>query len=58
MQSEICARFFANSIGILVLFKVECKAEGLTQGQHLAIMMMDTGLEERLPSIKYTKNIL
>ena len=46
LQSKIYTRFSANSIGILVLFKVECKAEGLTQGQHLVIMMMDTDLEE------------
>ena len=25
-------------------FKVDCKAEELTQGQHLGISMMDTGL--------------
>ena len=34
--------FFANSFGTLVLFKVDCKAEELTQGQHLVIMLMDT----------------
>ena len=44
---------FANSFGTLVLFKADCKAEELTQGQHLVIMMMDTSLE-RLSSIKYT----
>ena len=38
--------FFANSFGTLVHFKVDCKAEELTQGQHLVIMMMDTSLEE------------
>ena len=38
--------FFANSFGTLAHFKVDCKAEELTQGQHLVIMIMDTGLEE------------
>ena len=37
---------FANSFGTLVHFKVDCKADELTQGQHLVIMMMDTSLEE------------
>ena len=31
----------ANSFGTLDHFKVDCKAEELTQGQHLVIMMMD-----------------
>ena len=38
--------FFANSFGILDHFKVDCKAEELTQGQHLVIVMMDTDLEK------------
>ena len=38
--------FFANSFGTLVFFKVDCKAEELTKGQHLVILMMDTSLEE------------
>ena len=38
--------FFANSFDALVDFKVDCKAEDLTQGQHLLIMMMDTSLDE------------
>ena len=46
--------FFANSFGTLYHFKVDCKAEELTQGKHLVIMMMDTSLR----NIKYTKSIL
>ena len=38
--------FFANSFGTLDHFKVDCKAEELTQGQHLVISVMDTGLEK------------
>ena len=38
--------FFANSFGTLDHFKVDCKAEELTQGQHLVIMVMDTSLEK------------
>ena len=37
---------FANSFGTLDHFKVSCKAEELTQGQHLVIMVMDTCLEK------------
>ena len=57
MQNEIYPRFFANGFGTLVLFKVDCKVEELTQGQHLVISMMDTSPEKRLPNIKCTKNI-
>ena len=37
---------FANSFGSLDHFKVHCKAEELTQGQHLVIMLIDTSLEK------------
>ena len=37
---------FTNSFGTLDHFKVDCKAEELTQGQRLVIMMMDTSLEK------------
>ena len=37
---------FTNSFGTLHHFKVDCNAGELTQGQHLVIMMMDTGLEK------------
>ena len=37
---------FANSFGTLDHFKVDCKAEELTQGQHLVIMMIDTSFEK------------
>ena len=37
---------FTNSFGTLDHFKVDCKAEELTQGQHLVITMMDTSLEK------------
>ena len=47
MQSEIYPRFFlANSFVTLDHFKVSCKAEELTQGQHLVISMMDTGIKK------------
>ena len=36
---------FANSFGALDHFKVDCKADKLTQGQHLVILM-DTNLEK------------
>ena len=49
--------FFANSFGTLDHFKVDCKAEELTQGQHLGISMMDTGLEKDSLNIKCTKSI-
>ena len=54
MQTEIYPRCFANSFGTLDHSKIDCKAEELTQGQHLVILMIDT----RLPSIKCTKSIL
>ena len=38
--------FSANSFSTSGHFKVDCRAEELTQGQHLVIMMMDTSLEE------------
>ena len=38
--------FFANSFNTVDLFKVDCKAEELTQGQHLVILMMNASLEE------------
>ena len=38
--------FSANRFGILDHFKVDCKAEELTQGQDLIIMMMDTSPEK------------
>ena len=47
--------FFANGFSILDHFKVDCKAEELTQGQHLAIMMMDTGLEKDSQTLSILK---
>ena len=38
-----CVFFF----GTLEHFKVDCKAEEFTQGEHLIIMMMDTSPEAR-----------
>ena len=35
-----------NSFGTVDHFKVNCKAEELTQGQHLVISMVDTGIEK------------
>ena len=37
--------FFADSFDTLDLFKVDCKAEKLTQGSQLVILMMDISLE-------------
>ena len=38
--------FLAKSFDALDLFKVDCKAEELTQGLHLVILMMDISLEK------------
>ena len=38
--------FFENSFGTLDHFKVDCKAEELTQEQRLVIMMIDTSFEK------------
>ena len=38
--------FYANSFGTLDHFKVDCKAEELTQGQHLVILVIATSLEK------------
>ena len=48
---------FRNNFDTLDLFKVDCKAEELTQGQHLVTSMMNTSLEED-PDIKCTESIL
>ena len=37
---------YANSFGTLDHFKVDCKAEEVTEGQHLVIMMMGTSVEK------------
>ena len=38
--------FLRTVFGTLDLFRVDCKAEELASGQHLAILMMATTLEE------------
>ena len=50
MQSKIYPRFFANSFGPIVHFRVDCEAKELAQGLHLVSLMKHIDLEKDSPA--------